>query len=91
MSDGAPRHVTPDEAPTERVAQLVSRYLEAHPDASDTLDGIARWWLSRQRHDDAREVVSGALQLLIARGVVEVRTLADGLTLFRRAQSRPNP
>jgi hypothetical protein len=73
---------------TEEVANVVARYLLAHPDASDTLDGIARWWLSRQRQDDASELVQAALELLIDRGLVERRTTADGVILFRSARSR---
>ena len=69
----------------EDLAELVSSYLRAHPDASDTIEGIARWWLSRQRLDDAKEIVNEALELLVARGVVEKRTMANGVTLFRRA------
>jgi hypothetical protein len=76
---GAPR--------TEEVAEQVARYLDAHPEASDTVEGIAKWWLSRQRLDDTRELVRAALDLLIARGVVEPHTMADGVTLFRRAQA----
>ena len=69
----------------EEIAQLVSRYLDEHPNASDTIDGIARWWLDRQRFDDARELVSRALELLEQRGVVKRRTLANGVTLFHSA------
>jgi hypothetical protein len=74
------------DAQTEAIAQLVARYLAAHPEASDTLDGIARWWLDRQRFDDAKPDVLRALEALERRGVVERRRLANGLTLFRRAR-----
>jgi hypothetical protein len=72
----------------EEVADVVARYLRAHPEASDTLEGIARWWLSRQRQDDATELVKAALDLLVQRGVVERRTTSDGVTLFRSARGR---
>jgi hypothetical protein len=72
---------------TEVIAQQVARYLHAHPDASDTVEGIAKWWLSRQRFDDASELVRHALEMLIADGVVEKRTMANGVTLFRRAKA----
>jgi hypothetical protein len=71
---------------TEEIAVQVARYLRVHPDASDTVDGIARWWLARQRFDDAREMVLAALERLVERGLVERRTLANGVTLFRGAQ-----
>jgi hypothetical protein len=81
-------------ATDSRVAQLareLSRYLETHPEASDTLDGIARWWLARQRYDDARELVGEALELLVDCGVVRKRTLPDGVTLFeKKPTSRPS-
>ena len=80
-----------DEPPAEEVARLVLRYLTAHPRASDTLDGIARWWVARQRRDDAREVVSAALHLLVTRGAVRERTLPSGVTIFRSTQGGERP
>jgi hypothetical protein len=72
----------------EQVAGQVTRYLDAHPDASDTVEGIARWWLARQRLDDAKEIVRVALDLLVDRGVLRTRTLPGGVTLFEK---RPRP
>jgi hypothetical protein len=44
--------------------------------------------LSRQRQDDAKELVQAALDLLVDRGVVERRMTIDGVTLFRSAHGR---
>lgn len=71
----------PEDARVERVATELARYVTAHPDACDTADGIARWWLARQRLDDARELVTAALDRLVSRGVVE-RQDRNGVTLF---------
>jgi hypothetical protein len=70
------------------VARQVVRYLDAHPDASDTVDGIARWWLARQRIEDAKEIVRAALELLVDRGVLQARTLPGGVTLFEKRPRR---
>jgi hypothetical protein len=53
----------------------ILRYLVAHPDAKDTVDGIARWWIAPAGHDpDRREwnrsVVQEAIDALVARGWV---------------------
>ena len=54
----------------ERIAEEIQLYLFNHPNAADTLDGIARWWLTRQRYEEATTLVKKALGNLIARGVV---------------------
>jgi hypothetical protein len=49
-----------------RAAISILSYLRAHPDAKDSVEGIARWWV----HAD-RETVEKALQILVKEGAVE--------------------
>ncbi|VTU28859.1 hypothetical protein RA8CHR_03835 [Variovorax sp. RA8] len=67
----------------EEVAQTILRYITAHPDACDSLEGICDWWLVRQRRDDARRDVAAALESLLASGRIEAWSCADGLTVYR--------
>jgi len=48
----------------------VLRYLETHPDAKDTLEGIARWWLERERTERLLDEVERAVTLLLANDLV---------------------
>lgn len=52
------------------VAQEIEQYLKTHPEAADSLEGIATWWVSRQRIRAEMAVVRAALERLAAAGVV---------------------
>lgn len=59
-------------------------YLAEHPHATDTLEGVAEWWLMRRRVRVEVEAVAGVLEDLVARGVLE----ADGRGAERRYRLR---
>ena len=65
------------------VADTILRYLAAHPDACDSVDGICDWWLVRQQRSDTRVAVAAALEGLVAAGEMEASTGSDGLTVYR--------
>ena len=66
---------SPTEATLDDLSRLIFDYLHQHPEAGDTLEGIARWWVLRQQLDETIQQVQGALRELKARGlVVECRT-----------------
>lgn len=75
--------VTTDSLLTLDVADTILRYVTAHPDACDSLEGICDWWLVRQQRDDTRRAVAAALVGLVADGRMEASTGADGLTVYR--------
>jgi hypothetical protein len=52
------------------IARAVLRYLETHPEAKDTLEGIARWWLERERSERLLEDVERAVALLLSSDLV---------------------
>jgi hypothetical protein len=52
------------------LAEEILRYLQAHPNACDTLLGIMEWWLLKQRIEIAANDVQKALDQLVARGFV---------------------
>ncbi|MDR4505824.1 MAG: hypothetical protein MRK01_13715 [Candidatus Scalindua sp.] len=61
----------------EEIARIIVDYIRKHPDARDTLEGIARWWLHLEKIESSVDDVSIALESLIKEGVIE-RQLKDG-------------
>ena len=63
------------------VADEIHRYCVAHPDACDSVEGIA-WWLARQRYSEVLDDVRAAVDVLVAEGRLTAHALADGSTIF---------
>jgi hypothetical protein len=83
--------VTEGASPTSEVrgiAREILRYLHAHPDAKDTIDGIAGWWLERQRADSA--AVERAVALLLSLGAI-LETRRRGLPPYYQANPDAPP
>jgi len=72
---------TPARASSTRGVQSVARDLSMHffnnPEAGDTLEGIADWWVARQRRSNAIGVVRSALEHLVDEGKISVRNYGD--------------
>lgn len=64
---------------------LVIGYLDDHPTAMDTLDGIAEWWVLRQHIEIEVRRVSRALDALVAEGILEEHS-QGGIRFYRRAK-----
>jgi hypothetical protein len=78
--------VDQDEASTARlwgIACAILRYLQASPDAKDTLEGIAQWWLWLEVTEPALADVKRALALLVSEGII-LETRRDGIPLYYR-------
>jgi hypothetical protein len=67
----------------QAVAIEIVRYLREHAEAADTVEGVARWWLTRQRYEEAVATVERAISLLVDGRMVERHTLPDGTAVYR--------
>jgi hypothetical protein len=78
------------ETPSRPIANEILAYLVKHPEAQDTLEGITEWWLLEQRIRYAVAEVDGALNKLVADGLLVIRQCADGRTYYglNRAKER---
>ena len=52
------------------MARAILRYLQGQPDAKDTLEGIADWWLSKQCTERKDNQIESSLSDLVFRGLV---------------------
>lgn len=69
--------------PASVVASEIMRYLESHPDASDSLLGIRDWWLKRHPLLEGLDVLNEALERLVRAVVLERVSLPGGEYIFR--------
>jgi hypothetical protein len=70
-----------------QIANEILGYLVAHPNAQDTLEGIAEWWLLEQRITQQTALVSEALAGLVEEGLVIERRGSAG-SYFKVNQRR---
>ena len=65
------------------IARAILDYLLEHPDAQDTLAGIAEWWLPEEKIKTRAAVVKDALDQLVAKSLVLERRGKDLQTHYR--------
>ena len=78
------------ESRAQRASEAIEAYLARWPQAADTEQGIARWWLPRMGVDLPLADVRAALERLVRLGVVARTDLPEGSVIFRAAP-RPPP
>ncbi len=66
----------------EEIADYISKYLQEHRNAGDTLEGIVKWWVMSQQLDLSVSTVQQALEQLEASGIVVKNRGADGRTRY---------
>jgi DNA-binding HxlR family transcriptional regulator len=70
------------------LAQEILGYLEENPEACDTLVGITRWWLLKQRIGAAAKAVQEALDELVKLRLISRKEYPHGPTLYRAKRKR---
>ena len=73
-----------------RVARAILDYLCKHPDAQDTLSGIAQWWLAEEKRRTRTVAIEEALNELIVGGFVVTRRGKDSQIHYRINEQRLN-
>jgi hypothetical protein len=76
-----------DAKPLSQVSQSILTYLQQHPDAADTADGIACWWLPEGLRGDVN-LVAQALEDLLSTGRIRRVVNADRHMIYFAAKRR---
>jgi hypothetical protein len=69
------------------IARAILRYLQKHPEAKDTLDGIAQWWLLREWTERRVAEVERVVGFLVSAELV-IQTSRTGLPPYYQLNDR---
>jgi hypothetical protein len=72
----------------DEIQREILAHLAAHPDCEDTLEGIAEWWLLERAIERRLREVEGALDRLVAEGLLERRGGAGARPRYRLRDER---
>jgi hypothetical protein len=70
------------------ITEAIRRYVIAHPEAADTLEGIHRWWLPPALHDEPRGRVEQVVAQLVAVGILREVAREGGRVIYASTPSR---
>ena len=73
---------------SEPLADAIRRYLLEHPDAQDTVEGIAEWWSREQRVRRSATAVRQGLAELVDQGTVLEQRGRDGRIHYKAKRLR---
>ena len=62
--------MTKDPEKEQEIARAILQYLQVHPDAKDTLDGIAQWWLLKEWTARKIKDVKSGVSVLLSKGLI---------------------
>jgi hypothetical protein len=71
----------------KEIAEAIVEYLREHPEAMDTMHGIAEWWLMRHQIRTSVTAIANVLSQLKASGVLEEVGAGEN----RRYRLKPAP
>lgn len=68
--------------------EAILRYLDAHPDANDTAEGVMRWWLLDEETSWPLTEIQRSLGELVQLGFVTQTRRGDGQVRYARAPGK---
>ena len=66
----------------EEIARQIRRYLLDHPNAADSAEGVAQWWLASQQIQFPTEKVKMALDYLVKNDFISKSSTSGGKAVY---------
>jgi hypothetical protein len=70
----------------QQAEAAILRYLAAHQDARDTIEGIEKWWVPQSR-EYGRADVAAALEILARKSLIQVWRSASAKPVYGRGDA----
>jgi hypothetical protein len=70
-----------------QASAAILRYLDEHPLAADSINGVLSFWVGARAQGGSLAVVKPALELLTTMGRITQETLPGGEVLYRGARA----
>jgi hypothetical protein len=79
-----------DDSLSQNSSELVMDYLQKNLEAGDTLEGIANWWLERERIEQVVDEVAAVLEELVKKGNIQVVRTPGGVSVYKIRNTMDN-
>lgn len=66
----------------DQTKKIILRYVLAHPDAKDAINGIAEYWITRQKVSEQLDEVVGVVDELVGEGILIERVGPGGTCIY---------
>jgi len=66
----------------DKISEQILDYLRKNPDAGDTLEGVASWWMLRQQVQESLTAVQQAIEKLKTKGLISECMTPDKRTVY---------
>ena len=70
------------------IAQEIEHYFRTNPHAADSLEGVVKWWLPKQRYQETLDQVQTALNFLVAQGRIGKRVNLNGTDIYIKQKNK---
>lgn len=74
--------MTQNETPHDELSVGILRYVVAHPQAKDTIDGIEKWWLPKSTSPEKKRRIEETLNWLAAKRWLIARSSPQAETIY---------